>query len=264
MEEAKIQKRKKLTEEEKFQVYDLAKEGYRSERIFKVLGLKGVNKQAIKEQIINIIKIANKNKQAVLDPKNTLVDHVIGNLSEKQTDLFKELKDNATGANGRIGSVEAIEFLLQGQTKVARQKLFLRALIDNCFNIHLAKKMLNLSSSQLAIWKKDPEFLKMISELDLYKKNFFESKLIRLVEQGDSAATIFANKTYNRDLGYGDRVDVKHSHEHKHVTIDNLNISLQTKKELLAAIQEKKNPPALKAAPEDVIEGEIDDGTASS
>lgn len=256
MEDVKTQKRKKLTKEEEFQVYDLAKEGYRGERIFKVLGLKNVHKQKIKEQIIEIIRIANKNKQTVLDPKNTLVDHVIGNLSEKQGLLFQALKENMTGSNGKIGSTDAIEFLLQGQPKTVRQKLFLQALIDNCFNINAARRMINLSSSQLSIWKKDPEFLKMINELTLYKKNFFESKLIKLVEQGDSAATIFANKTYNRDLGYGDRVDVKHTHEHKHVTIDKLNISLKAKKELLAAIQKKNSPPALKAA--DVIEGEIE------
>lgn len=256
MEPIKVKKRKILTEEEKFLVYDMAKEGRASGKILEALGLKNVNKQKIKEQILKIVKIANKNKRKESESKNPLVDFVIGNLPEKTKELFIALRENLEGADGRIGSVEAIEFLLQGQPKAIRQKLFLQAWVDSCFNVNHARKMINLSSSQLAIWKKDPEFLKMLNEIQMYKKNFFESKLIKLVDIGDSAATIFANKTFNRDLGYGDRVDVKHTHEHKHMTIDNLNISLKAKKELLAAIQKKT--PALKAAPEDVIEGEIE------
>lgn len=256
MEPVKLKKRKVLTEEEKFLVYDMAKEGRASEKILQALALKNINKQKIKEQILHIIKIANKHKRKESESKNPLVDFVIGNLPEKTKALFMALKENQDGSDGKIGSVEAIEFLLQGQPKAIRQKLFLQALVDSCFNVNYARKMINLSPTQLAIWKKDPEFLKMINELQVYKKNFFESKLIKLVDIGDSAATIFANKTFNRDLGYGDRVDVKHTHEHKHLTIDKLNISLKAKKELLAAIQKKT--PALKAAPEDVIEGEIE------
>jgi len=258
MEPIKVAKRQKLTQEEKFIVYDMAKEGTSSSNILRALALKNIHKQKIKEEILKIIKIANKNKSKQAEEKNPLTDFVIGNLSEKTRNMFLILKDNIEGADGKIGCAEAIDFVLQGQPKEIRQKLFLQALVDSCFNVNYARKMINLSSAQLSIWKKDPEFLKMINELQMYKKNFYESKLIKLVDMGDSAATIFANKTFNRDLGYGDRVDVKHTHEHKHLNIDNLNISLKAKKELLAAIQ-NKNTPALKAANDEVIEGEIED-----
>ena len=257
MEPVKKTKRAKLTQEEKFVVYDLAKEGHNSSKILQVLNIKNGNKTKLKEKIIEIMRIANKNKNES-NSKNPLVDFVIGNLPEHQKELFQALKDNMSNANGKIGSVEAIEFMLQGQAKVVLQKFFLQALVDSCFNENVAKKMINLSNTELSIWKKDPVFQKMLSSLQLYKKNFFESKLIKLVDMGDSAATIFANKTFNRGMGYGDRVDVKHTHEHKHLNIDTLNISLKAKKELLAAIQKKNEVPALKAAPDDVIEGEIE------
>jgi len=41
-----------------------------------------------------------------------------------------------------------------------------------------------------------------------YKKDFIESKLIKLINEGDTAATIFAAKTQLKDRGYIERQEI--------------------------------------------------------
>lgn len=50
--------------------------------------------------------------------------------------------------------------------------------------------------------KEDPEYAAAYAELTELKKDFVESKLLKLVNDGDTAATIFAAKTLCKDRGY--------------------------------------------------------------
>lgn len=55
---------------------------------------------------------------------------------------------------------------------------------------------------------KDPEYKARVIDLREMKKDFVESKLMKLVEQGDTAATIFSAKTLLKDRGYIERNEV--------------------------------------------------------
>ena len=54
----------------------------------------------------------------------------------------------------------------------------------------------------------DPEYKAAVAELKEYKKDFIESKLIKLINEGDTAATIFAAKTQLKDRGYIERTEL--------------------------------------------------------
>lgn len=54
----------------------------------------------------------------------------------------------------------------------------------------------------------DSEYKTAVSELKEYKKDFIESKLIKLINEGDTAATIFAAKTQLKDRGYIERTEL--------------------------------------------------------
>jgi hypothetical protein len=53
----------------------------------------------------------------------------------------------------------------------------------------------------------DPEYAATINEYKEVKKDFIESKLIKLINEGDTAATIFAAKTQLKDRGYIERTE---------------------------------------------------------
>lgn len=53
----------------------------------------------------------------------------------------------------------------------------------------------------------DPEYKAAILDLKEYKKDFIESKLLKLINEGDVASTIFAAKTQLKDRGYIERTE---------------------------------------------------------
>lgn len=56
--------------------------------------------------------------------------------------------------------------------------------------------------------EEDPEYKAAYNDLKEYKKDFIESKLIKLINEGDTAATIFAAKTQLKDRGYIERNEI--------------------------------------------------------
>lgn len=54
----------------------------------------------------------------------------------------------------------------------------------------------------------DPEYKAAVDELKEYKKDFIESKLLKLINDGDVASTIFAAKTQLKDRGYIERTEL--------------------------------------------------------
>jgi hypothetical protein len=138
-----------------------------------------------------------------------------------------------------------LEAFLENQGKTVRQHLCLYAYTVSNFNIAYALRKVNISRSTFDLWRKsDPEFGQIVKEIDEYKKDFFESHLIKMVAGGDPSATIFVNKTHNQDR-YPDpkkQVDLNVS---GHITtnalpIGQLKLPLKTRKEILKAIQAYK------------------------
>ena len=54
----------------------------------------------------------------------------------------------------------------------------------------------------------DPDYKAAVIELKEYKKDFIESKLLKLINDGDVASTIFAAKTQLKDRGYIERTEL--------------------------------------------------------
>lgn len=139
---------------------------------------------------------------------------------------------------------ERIECVLEGQGKRARQHLFIYALVARSFNASAAMRACNVSKAQYDRWvEEDPGFAELIDEVHFHKKNFFEGALISLVAAGDSPATLFANKSLNKDRGYHDKVTVEHSGEinHNHtIDIDSLDLSMEIRVAIMEALRKQK------------------------
>lgn len=59
------------------------------------------------------------------------------------------------------------------------------------------------------LWmQSDEDYKQAVADLKEYKKDFIESKLIKLINEGDTAATIFAAKTQLKDRGYIERTEL--------------------------------------------------------
>lgn len=150
--------------------------------------------------------------------------------------------------------IERIEAMLSERGVRARQQLWVHAMVQRNFNASEANRAVNISRTTLQKWiEQDPDFPKLVDEIHFHKKNFFESSLFKLVKKGNVLATIFANKTQNRDRGYGSSLDVqiqgKITHEHG-FNLDQLDLPLDVRLQVLAAIRKQQalTPDKVEAA----------------
>ena len=103
-----------------------------------------------------------------------------------------------------------------------RQALYLHALPTSRFNMTTALKKSMISLRTYEQWHRDyPDFVELVKEIKAHKQSYFENALMDAVQLGDTSAIIFANKTFNRDIGYGDKVTVEHTGN-----VTNTNITL--------------------------------------
>jgi len=143
---------------------------------------------------------------------------------------------------------EKAELALSGKKELLRQQLFVHAMIYTNFNASEAGRIVNVPARTHRDWKKNsPQFFDLLAEIEEHKRDFFEGALTDLVAAGDSAATVFANRTYNRNRGYGEKpmpdFAKQQSRTDSVVPIDELNLPIETKRQLLDAIRAFKARP---------------------
>lgn len=94
-------------------------------------------------------------------------------------------------------------------TTEARKKAMLEALRVSFGIIAHAAQQVGIDRSTHYKWlEDDPQYKADVADLKEYKKDFIESKLIKLINEGDTAATIFAAKTQLKDRGYIERNEI--------------------------------------------------------
>lgn len=226
-------------EEHILQIYQLAKQGFSNKGISQALGVRYIDFirwSKTKLSVINALQEARKGEGGT----ETFRDFVYGSLPPDLQKLWKEIN---RVSDGRTLS-SRVNALLRPISRKNRQHLFLYALIYCNFNMTRACKVLNLPKKELQLWTDDPEFTALLAGIHQCKKDFFESALMRLVKKGDTASVIFANRTLNRDRGYNDKVEISGEISHNHqVSIDQLNLPLEVRQQLLQAVRERKQLP---------------------
>jgi transposase len=235
----------KYKHEHVVEVYIAAKSGMTENQISKVLGI-SVHTLRVWEKKKSAFKIAlEKGRAENKGKKNgslSFREYVFGRLSYKNRKLWNKiirLSKNSKKRKRPKDWIEQIELLLEKRGKHARQSLFMYAWVSSNFSISHALRRVNISRSTFELWKQDADFHTLFQEMEWHKKNFFEEYLCLLVKGGNPAATIFANKTFNKDRGYNEKIDVNMDLlgeiEHGVISVDHLKLDLDTRKALLKA-----------------------------
>lgn len=233
-----------------FRIWDLARNGHGNKKIVRILGIKiGTLRGWLKTKPAlkwGLQELRNQDEE-------TFPDYVYKRLPPNLKELWDELQTLVHG-----NSYQKINMLFDRHGIRARQQIWIHALMYYHFNASKACRFVNITSKDVDRWKKDVEFGELINEIDWHKKNLGEESLMKLVRQGNESAVLFFNRTKNKDRGYSDKVviegEVKHHHDHQ-VTfvLEDLELRLETKKEILEAIRLKKSK-------EEALEGRIIEG----
>lgn len=221
--------------------YELAKTGMSDDHLAKALGVTVVtlNKwKRIRPAFKDAIDKANR--EVAKSGVSSFLDYVYDRLTPELQVLWDEINACDEEDNGTL----RMEALLSRAGTRARQHLFIHALIARNFNASRACRAVNISVGTLNTWMQDPQFSQMIDEIHFHKKNFFEGALIGLVKARDPSAIIFANRTFNRDRGYGDKTTIEHTgqvnHAHAVINVDELDLPLEQRKEILLKLRAKQ------------------------
>jgi len=219
------------------EVYELAKSGMTESQIANTFGI-SLPTFRVWEKKKPIFKMAlQQGRKQNKKPNNktfNFSDYVYKRLSSDLKKIYDRINKFDKEKNG----IEKIEALLAKRGKTVRQHLFVYAWTRSNFSLSNALRKVNISRSTFEHWKKtDPDFIKLVEEINWHKKNFFEDSLSNLVASGDTSATIFVNKTYNRDRGYHDKIDIGLNVDANvnvnMIDLNKLDLSLKTRKEIL-------------------------------
>lgn len=234
----------KYTEDMAVDTYILAKSGFSNRKISEALNIN-------EHTFIRWVEIHPGIKHALERARNS-------NSNNGESETFREyvyrqlppdlrtLWDKIELWSDHESGMEKVEALLSNHTVRVRQSLFMHAMVESNFNASQACRKVCISKRTLDNWtENDPDFPKLLDEIKWHRNNLFEGTLIKLVKRGNILATMFANRTQNRDRGYGEKVDVKHSgtvhHLHNHVvSVDRLQLPIAERRKLLDAVREIK------------------------
>ena len=186
--------------------------------------------------------IAKKMAEEIRGKEGTFSSYIYKHLSPE----VKEIWDDIVFWESHGNANERIQEILSGRPKRIRQELFIHALISSSFDVSEACRLSLVTRGQISDWStNDLHFGQMMEEIEWHKKNYFEGRLVKLVDQGHPLAILHVNKTLNADRGYHEKYHIHHtgnaggSLSAGGFNIDELDLDLATRKKILAAVRQK-------------------------
>lgn len=222
--------------------YALAREGKRFSQIGKAVGIRKQTWDNWKNKHPDLWRAYCRGRsqwKGLKASNHSFQELVMERLPSSLRRLWDEINELEREENG----VAKLEIILRKAGLRTRQYLFIHALMMSNFNESTARAKVNITSSEYKKWlRTDPEFVELVAEIELCKKDFFENALMDLVASRDTSAVLFANRTFNRDRGYteGTTHKIEGSVEHRVVKVDDLGLTLEEKKRLLLKVREQQ------------------------
>jgi transposase len=230
-------------------VFRLAKSGLSNSSIAKSIGVTPKTFSFWLKRKPTLKKALEEGRAPPGEVSRTFQDYIFNRLPKRLRKVWRRLK-KCSDSN----QVERMEALLDKQGTRGRQELFIHAFIASGFNASEACRMVVISYSTMQRWiKNDPDFGELMNEMEFHKEEFFENALIQKVIQGDTKAIIFAAKSKLHKRGYGETkqinktVTVQGMVGHVPFSVDDLNLSLEARKEMLEKVRMKQLGPVREA-----------------
>lgn len=226
-----------------FQIYDLARTGESCKTIAKAIGVSLPTLKAWerKKKLVGLaLKEGMKHsRNLVTGAKFNFKEYMLNRIPKELKDTW----DKITALEHADSGAEKIKLMLDNKGEKARQHLFIYAWTSSNYSLSAALSKTCVTKGTFDRWcTDDPDFLELIEEIEWHKKNFLEDCLMEAVADGNAPCIIHANRTKNRDRGYGDVVKVVSTVEHKHtlaVDISELNLSVDVLREISKALKER-------------------------
>ena len=230
-------------------IYLLAKQGRTESDIRRVLGASPTTWKAWKrsraiDDAVKRGREGDKAEQEAQQDRPSIIDYCYGHLPAELRALWDRIE--AVAELSPADQDTAYKDLKQ-QPEAYRQILYIHALVTSRFDATSAMRKCRISLRDYQRWcASSPDFEALVAEIQFHKGQFFENALLDQVMIGETQAILFANKSFNRDRGYGDKMEVEHTGDaHSgastiNVDLSKLDLTPQIKRALLEAVQEQR------------------------
>jgi len=201
-------------------VYQLARTGMEDSIIAKSLGVSPYqfNKWVKEKSGLRFALVEGRKSDITIQE-----EYVYGRLNGPAKLVWDQIRQ----CKGKYSS-GGIDRLLEQHGESVKKMLFLHCLMRSHFNATAACRKINVSYKQYKEWiETDYEFANAIQEMQWHKGNLYERALDDLIhKEKDPAAIIFANKTFNKGRGYGEKLELEHTGEVKNTHVIELGEEL--------------------------------------
>lgn len=230
------------------EAYDLALKGVTNTVIAQHLGI-AVELLSIYKSRYPLLRKAidrGHEKAAHLTKPKNQEEYFLGFLTPEAKKVWETITDisnfNGLDADQRRQKVIG---LLDAGGKHIRQMLYLRALVSFGFKIKPAKDLVCISEQTLRNWMKDEEFARMYYEVYTGYGDMLQDALTQKIIDGDTAVIMMANKTFNKNRGFGETLKVDVSGKvgvyDKSIPAEVIDsLPLETKKQIIEAMEKYK------------------------
>lgn len=218
-------------------VYQLAKGGMSNQDIATTLGVSGDQFKKWKDANLALQAALKEARQPV-----TVGDRwIFGRLSPRAQECWRRVLKAETLTN----ATRKIEFWFGKYGDGIRKELFLHVMAASHFNTTKACRRVNIPHSQFKRWcAEDFEFANLLVEMQEHRSNFYDEKFNQLVDEKEPSVVIHAQKTFNREKGFGDKLKIEHSGEVKNTGVLEIGeklldlLSRSARKELMQAMEQ--------------------------
>lgn len=224
------------------QCFQLAKSGLSDGAIARAIGVAPKTFVTWKKTKPALVQALAEGRKVPGETARTFQSYIYNQLPKKLRKVWKRIR-----ACAKSNQIQKMESLLDGQGIRGRQQLFIHAYLSYNFNSSKACRAVNISQTTLKRWiQTDPDFGELLEEMETHKDNFFEDAFINLVKAGSEKAILAAAKMRLHKKGYGERttknvnVSVNGQISHGHVSVDDLNLPLEHRQEMLKKLRERQ------------------------
>jgi len=231
-----------------WRAYEMARDGKHDQDIAKTIGCLKKTFLRWKKKFPAFRNAVDRGRAMYVKPlkkanKNTdLHNFIYGKLPEHLKDTWDYIM--LAYGDKNIIDINQMDEDVKGESREARQVLYLHAWYRCNFSVIEARRIINVAQDEWEDWQTDPVFLELFAKMDEIKSDFFESSMVNLVKKGHPAATVAANEAFNSNA-YGRRTKVEVEgeviHRHLHlVAMQDIEkyLDLDTKKKVLTAMRQ--------------------------
>lgn len=233
-------------------IYEMSKEGTREKVISGILGISYATflSWKVKYPLVKMALTKGREvyKKKRISHKNNQTSEISDYVFSRLTPEMKKIWNKLAKIDRVCGGKQMIDAILEGYGRHYRQHLFLYAFVNGNFSLTDACRKVGISVRTFQLWRDtDPDFHQLFKDANEAKKDFIETHLQRLVENGSEAATIFSAKTQLRDRGYDEKgkleIEVNGKIQHSSLPFEEIRqfLSPECQMEILEACRKRKS-----------------------